>query len=82
MSDADCDHREKTQRTLSKDSAGSSSQQAGPVDPSEQETVAVSSDDKDQNPPQDIVNEMSTDVGAAAEAGPGGDSSPQKQGGS
>ncbi|KAL0878008.1 hypothetical protein Bca101_027714 [Brassica carinata] len=78
MSDADCDHREKTQRTLSKDSAGSS-QQAGPVDPSEQETVAVSSDDKDQNPPQDIVNEMSTDVGAAAEAGPGGDSSPQKQ---
>ncbi|KAG2313277.1 hypothetical protein Bca52824_024834 [Brassica carinata] len=79
MSDADCDHREKTQRTLSKDSAGSSSQQAGPVDPSEQETVAVSSDDKDQNPPQDIVNEMSTDVGAAAEAGPGGDSSPQKQ---
>ncbi|KAF8088557.1 hypothetical protein N665_0536s0008 [Sinapis alba] len=76
--DADCDHREKTQRILSKDSAGSS-QQADPIHPSdgankkvdtsdaniniarplEAETVAVTSDDKDQNPSQldmDTVN--------------------------
>ncbi|KAL0878009.1 hypothetical protein Bca101_027715 [Brassica carinata] len=97
MSDADFDHRAKTQRTLSKDSAGSSSQQAGPVDPSddaninirrplEAETVAVTSDDMDTvnaepslQVPLDQVNvepfrnEISTDVGAAAEAGTGGD---------
>ncbi|KAG2313275.1 hypothetical protein Bca4012_027852 [Brassica carinata] len=95
MSDADFDHRAKTQRTLSKDSAGSSSQQAGPVDPSddaninirrplEAETVAVTSDDMDTvnaepslQVPLDQVNvepfrnEISTDVGAAAEADEG-----------
>ncbi|XP_018469482.1 uncharacterized protein LOC108841201 [Raphanus sativus] len=59
MLDADCDDRAKTQRTLSKDSAGSS-QQADPIEP--------------------LRNEMPTDVGgAAAEADPGGDPSPQTQ---
>ena len=45
MLDADCDHRAKTQRTLSKDTAGSS-QQAGPVDPSDDayKKVAASND--------------------------------------
>ncbi|KAG5380967.1 hypothetical protein IGI04_028809 [Brassica rapa subsp. trilocularis] len=130
MSDADCDHGAKSQRTLSEDAAGSS-QQAGPVDPSddankkvadsndivtpmiekadvnvnivrpqEAETAAVASDVKDQDPSQlnmdtvnaepspvsldqanvkPLSNEISTDVGAATEAGPGGDSSPQNQ---
>ncbi|XP_013652385.2 tip elongation aberrant protein 1 isoform X1 [Brassica napus] len=134
MSDADCDHGAKSQRILSEDAAGSS-QQAGPVDPSddankkvadsddihtsmidtadanvniarpqEAETAAVAadvkSDVKDQDPSQlnmDAVNaetspvtldqanaeplrnETTTDVGAATEAGPGGDSSPQNQ---
>ncbi|CAF2199746.1 unnamed protein product [Brassica napus] len=130
MSDADCDHGAKSQRTLSEDAAGSS-QQAGPVDPSddankkvadsnvmdtsmiekadanvnivrqqEAETAAVASDVKDQDPSQlnmdgvnaepspvnldqgnvePLSNEMSTDVDAATEAGPGGDSSPQNQ---
>ncbi|CAH8334830.1 unnamed protein product [Eruca vesicaria subsp. sativa] len=129
-SDLDCDHREKSQRILSKDAAGSS-QQAGPVDPSddankkiadsndmdtpmvdtadanvntarpqEEETAAVTSDVKDQDPSQlnmdavntepssatldqanvePLSNTLTTDVGAATEAGPGGDSSPQKQ---
>ena len=34
MTDLDCDHGAKSQRTLSEDAAGSS-QQAGPVDPSD-----------------------------------------------
>ncbi|KAF2592903.1 hypothetical protein F2Q70_00045403 [Brassica cretica] len=130
VTDLDCDHGAKSQRTLSEDAAGSS-QQAGPVDPSddankkvadsddihtsmidtadanvniarpqEAETAAVASDVKDQDPSQlnmDAVNaetspvtldqanaeplrnETTTDVGAATEAGPGGDSSPQNQ---
>ncbi|KAH0938479.1 hypothetical protein HID58_005940 [Brassica napus] len=64
MLDADCDHRAKTQRTLSKDTAGSS-QQAGPVDPSDDAYKKANV--------EPLRNEMSTDVGA------GGDSSPQKQ---
>ncbi|KAL0665044.1 hypothetical protein Bca4012_101882 [Brassica carinata] len=131
VTDLDCDHGAKSQRTLSEDAAGSS-QQAGPVDPSddankkvadsndidkpmidtadanvnivrpqEAETADVTSDVKDQDPSQlnmDAVNaetspvnldqanaeplrnETTTDVGAATEAGPGGDSSPQNQG--
>ncbi|ESQ27747.1 hypothetical protein EUTSA_v100194641mg, partial [Eutrema salsugineum] len=130
--DADCDNRAKSQRTLSKDSAGSSSQQADPIGPPsddankkvadsnymvtsmvdtadaninmtgthDAETPAVTSDVKDQDPSQvdmDIVNAepsrvtvdqtnveplrngISTDIGAADKAGPGGDSSPQNQ---
>ncbi|CDY42440.1 BnaC02g22680D [Brassica napus] len=64
MLDADCDHGAKTQRTLSKDTAGSS-QQAGPVDPSDDAYKKANV--------EPLRNEMSTDVGA------GGDSSPQKQ---
>nr|VDC88717.1 unnamed protein product [Brassica rapa] len=64
MLDADCDHRAKTQRSLSKDTAGSS-QQAGPVDPSDDAYKKANV--------EPLRNEMSTDVGA------GGDSSPQKQ---
>ncbi|KAJ4883747.1 Galactose oxidase/kelch repeat superfamily protein [Raphanus sativus] len=129
MMDLDCDHRAKSQRTLSEDAAGSG-QQAGPVDPSddankkvadssdmetpmidtadanvnitrpqEAGTAAVASDVKDQDSSQlnmDTVNaepspvtvqanvepsrdETLTDAGAATEAGPGGDSSPQNQ---
>ncbi|KAL0825773.1 hypothetical protein Bca101_049450 [Brassica carinata] len=75
--DADCDHGAKTQRTLSKDTAGSS-QQAGPVDPSDdaykkdaEPSLPVTLDQANVEP---LRNEMSTDVGAR------GDSSPQKQG--
>ncbi|XP_013619598.1 PREDICTED: tip elongation aberrant protein 1 [Brassica oleracea var. oleracea] len=76
MLDADCDHGAKTQRTLSKDTSGSS-QQAGPVDPSDdaykkdaEPSLPVTLDQANVEP---LRNEMSTDVGA------GGDSSPQKQ---
>ncbi|CAH2067199.1 unnamed protein product [Thlaspi arvense] len=127
-SDADYDHRAKSQRTLSKDSAGSS-QQADPIDdasknvadsndmdtpmidtadasantagPQDAETAAVTSDVKDQDPSQvdmgivnaepsgvtldqanvePVRNEITTDVGDAAKAGPAGDSLPQNQG--
>lgn len=40
MSDGDCDHRAKIPRTLNKDSAGSS-QQADPVDPSDDASKKV-----------------------------------------
>lgn len=50
MSDADCDHGAKSQRTLSEDAAGSS-QQAGPVDPSDDANKKVA----DSN---DIVTPM------------------------
>ncbi|CAN6998739.1 unnamed protein product [Brassica oleracea var. botrytis] len=76
MLDADCDHGAKTQRTLSKDTSGSS-QQAGPVDPSDdaykkdaEPSLPVTLDQANVEP---LRNEMSTDVGAR------GDSSPQKQ---
>ncbi|KAG2313271.1 hypothetical protein Bca52824_024828 [Brassica carinata] len=92
MSDADFDHRAKTQKTLRKDSAGSS-QQADPIHPSDDANKKVA-DSNDMNAvdaepslpvPLDQVNveplrnEMSTDVAEDAKAGPGGDSSPQKQ---
>ncbi|XP_018469357.2 uncharacterized protein LOC108841072 [Raphanus sativus] len=91
VSDADFDHRAKTQRTLSKDSAGGSQQQAGPVDPSKDQNpcqIEMDTVNKDPSAPvtldqvnvEPLRNEMSTnDVGAAAEAGPGGELSPQKQ---
>ncbi|KAG2313273.1 hypothetical protein Bca52824_024830 [Brassica carinata] len=71
MSDADFDHRAKTQKTLRKDSAGSS-QQADPIHPSDDANKKVNV--------EPLRNEMSTDVAEDAKAGPGGDSSPQKQG--
>ncbi|KAJ0229447.1 hypothetical protein HA466_0316080 [Hirschfeldia incana] len=84
-SDADCDHRAKTQRTLSKDSGGSS-QQADPVDPSDdankKDTVNAEPSSPatlDQANAEPLKDEMSTDVGDDAKAGRGGDSSPQKQ---
>lgn len=46
MSDAECDHRGKTPRTLSNDVAGCSSQQADPLGPSDDvnKKVAESND--------------------------------------
>ncbi|WZZ33587.1 hypothetical protein YC2023_016988 [Brassica napus] len=93
MLDADCDHGAKTQRTLSKDTAGSS-QQAGPVDPSDDaykkhrrqscfspKFVLNNLQDAEPSLPvtldQANVEPLRNEM--STDVGAGGDSSPQKQ---
>ncbi|CAA7043224.1 unnamed protein product [Microthlaspi erraticum] len=67
MSDAECDHRGKTPRTLSKDTAGSSSQQADPLDPSDDANKKVA-DSNDMDTPMIDTDDVNKNTEGPEEA--------------